>query len=812
MNKPLIAVMMFFLLAFGIVSVTQAQDQSIQGFLIKDRYNSVGSSMIKIGNDHASSRCTVTDALIQSQTKLYLLKGKSYEVKLAIITPNVTPAEVKFMVNGELTDSLNVGNKYILANGAVITLTAIRSNKATFTLDACSTLIGNCVTSQKSDILARGQTRTYTVGTKRYEVQAVYIGPTSAKLMVNGELTDSLSAGNKFILANGAVITVISIDASSKVKFSLEMSVGENCAPTPVPPPVGCATAPPVDGIMTQGQTQSYLLGEKTYEVQATYISATSAKLKINGELTDALAVDNEFILIDGTIIKIVTVEASSKLKQVRFQLKVGTCPTSSPCTDSDGGLDYNVKGSCADNTYNNMSDGCIVSNGDNNGYLREISCDDRSGSMRCEMNDYNCPNGCGDGACLASPPAPVCNAGYLCKDANTKAHQETNCDWSSITDCPNGCLNGECVVPPTCTSGSKCKDNNTKAYQQSNCSWSSITDCPNGCLNGDCVIPPPVCTAGFKCKDDTHQAYQATDCSWSQITFCPDTCVNGVCHVSCNAGMACKDANTKAYLESNCVWSQIVPCAKGCVNGACIDKSYTYAMTFSPEIKSDHYASGGYLEDFRNKKITFLGKTYTILAANHPAQNKIKFIFMAGAVDILDEGETKTYTLNGKDYVITASYVGPTEVKLKVNGQLTSSLTETQTYKLIDGVEVGIVDILAQNLAGEVDMVMFSLGADKLEISDSNTLNNQFDGVVSTNSGQSTLITAEIITSIDQGTQAGADVALSAIKFRYTQYNGQTESNTLITDLTSNNLNLDTTTFTNEYGTSTVAQSLVVN
>jgi len=194
----------------------------------------------------------------------------------------------------------------------------------------------------------------------------------------------------------------------------------------------------------------------------------------------------------------------------------------------------------------------------------------------------------------------------------------------------------------------------------------------------------------------------------------------------------------------------------------------YTYTLSASPSIKSDHN-SGNYLEDVRNKKISFLGNTYTILTADHDAQNDTTLTLMGGAVtDVLDEGETKTYTISGKEYEVTAAYIGASEVKIKVNGELTDALAETKTYKLKDATEVGIIDIMAQNLAGEVDRVEFSLGANKLQLADTNTVNGAFDGTVTMGSEELSNVKVDIVTSQDQGITAGNDVKISSIKFNY--------------------------------------------
>lgn len=66
-------------------------------------------------------------------------------------------------------------------------------------------------------------------------------------------------------------------------------------------------------------------------------------------------------------------------------------------CIDSDGGLDYYTRGYVlVDGSQ--INDGCIESDDYNNGWLREITCN-KDGDF--QFNDYECPNGCIDGACI---------------------------------------------------------------------------------------------------------------------------------------------------------------------------------------------------------------------------------------------------------------------------------------------------------------------------------------------------------------------------------------------------------------------------
>lgn len=157
-------------------------------------------------------------------------------------------------------------------------------------------------------------------------------------------------------------------------------------------------------------------------------------------------------------------------------------------------------------------------------------------------------------------------------------------------------------------------------------------------------------------------------------------------------------------------------------------DAILNYTLTFSTSIESDIDTTNNELEDFKNKKINMLGKEYTITKADYTAGTPdLTLTLMGGAVqDTLEEGETKSYTLEGKEYeveVVAISDVTNPEVKFKVNGEVTESLAETDTYKLSDGTTIGVRDLLT-NEAGEVtggDICEFYLGADKLEIRDEN-------------------------------------------------------------------------------------------
>ncbi|MEK6892288.1 MAG: hypothetical protein AABX25_03825, partial [Nanoarchaeota archaeon] len=77
---------------------------------------------------------------------------------------------------------------------------------------------------------------------------------------------------------------------------------------------------------------------------------------------------------------------------------RAGTCPQdckTSNCTDSDGGLNYYTKGKVTLSDGQVLEDVCGLQRYE--GYVIEYYCGDDS-----NVNNYKCPNGCKDGACIS--------------------------------------------------------------------------------------------------------------------------------------------------------------------------------------------------------------------------------------------------------------------------------------------------------------------------------------------------------------------------------------------------------------------------
>lgn len=183
---------------------------------------------------------------------------------------------------------------------------------------------------------------------------------------------------------------------------------------------------------------------------------------------------------------------------------------------------------------------------------------------------------------------------------------------------------------------------------------------------------------------------------------------------------------------------------------------------------------AGEVLDDFENTQVTMLGKVYDIVLARRPgggtnsgdAEDTIKLTMMGGSVrGSLLEGDSTTLETGGKSYEVTLTFVDETYAKFLVNGEQTDKLQVGDTYKLSDGIEVGLAERLYQSYAGGVHSADFFLGASKIELKDTD--------VASAAAGASTLkVGSETISGADvniEGTDDNTTFTLSKIRINMT-------------------------------------------
>jgi hypothetical protein len=182
-------------------------------------------------------------------------------------------------------------------------------------------------------------------------------------------------------------------------------------------------------------------------------------------------------------------------------------------------------------------------------------------------------------------------------------------------------------------------------------------------------------------------------------------------------------------------------------------EEAFRYELEFEEGFESDLDATTRDLDDMEDETLHILGEDFAVVDTDFSTTGRLTLSLMGGAIhDTIEEGETKTYTLKGKEYEVTAliisdwaGAVGSAKVKLKINGEVTKELQEGSTEILNDGTTLGIREVLP-NEAGETaggDILEFYLGAFKIQFEDTNTAAGSTDGVVEVN--EETLEDAEV-------------------------------------------------------------------
>ncbi|MCK4670886.1 MAG: hypothetical protein KAT43_06840, partial [Nanoarchaeota archaeon] len=164
-------------------------------------------------------------------------------------------------------------------------------------------------------------------------------------------------------------------------------------------------------------------------------------------------------------------------------------------------------------------------------------------------------------------------------------------------------------------------------------------------------------------------------------------------------------------------------------------DAMFEYELEFEEGLESSieldtSSTTRGELDDIEDEVFNLLGIDYTFVdSAIFITNSQVTLEFLGGDVtDTLEEGEIKTYTIDGVDYEVevliisdTGGRAGRGAVKFKVNGEVSDEMEDGETDVLSDGLEIGIREILpneAEEVAGG-DIVEFFLGANKIEFTD---------------------------------------------------------------------------------------------
>jgi hypothetical protein len=194
-------------------------------------------------------------------------------------------------------------------------------------------------------------------------------------------------------------------------------------------------------------------------------------------------------------------------------------------------------------------------------------------------------------------------------------------------------------------------------------------------------------------------------------------------------------------------------------------DYLFEYHLEFTEGADSEVDATDDNLPDLEGEVITILGAPFTIVdSLVDTTDNEITLTMLGGEVaDTLRDGETKTYTIDGKDYEVTAVFISSDDqsAKLSVNGVLSDEMGEGDTDVLESDVTLGVQDILTNQREGIVE---FYLGANKLRLVDTEYTDTTYEEDASVKVGTENVDNADLIIKATEGTD---ELTLNYIKYR---------------------------------------------
>lgn len=126
----------------------------------------------------------VAESLAMGEKREVQVGAIIYEVSLVATSGN----SAKFQVNGEVTDLIEVGARDFLADNTEIGVIEVSGNKVQFYLDAVPNIPSLSYIGANAPVMKEGDTRTFNVMGKQYEVYAESIDRGGAKVSVNGEM------------------------------------------------------------------------------------------------------------------------------------------------------------------------------------------------------------------------------------------------------------------------------------------------------------------------------------------------------------------------------------------------------------------------------------------------------------------------------------------------------------------------------------------------------------------------------------------------------------------------------------------------
>jgi hypothetical protein len=165
----------------------------------------------------------------------------------------------------------------------------------------------------------------------------------------------------------------------------------------------GCYNGACIDedkNILFEGKKTIYALNGIDYDITADFVGFDSVRFTINGEITSPIGEADSYTISDGkleiSVIEIISEQVAGGVRYVEFALSVGKEEVK--CTDSDGGVNYEVRGRTGTTCGGAEGAGCVEDICETSKLLTEYYCEGKDIASK----SYECPNFCdgGKGAC----------------------------------------------------------------------------------------------------------------------------------------------------------------------------------------------------------------------------------------------------------------------------------------------------------------------------------------------------------------------------------------------------------------------------
>ncbi|MDO8459936.1 MAG: hypothetical protein Q7S74_02405 [Nanoarchaeota archaeon] len=254
------------------------------------------------------------------------------------------------------------------------------------------------------------------------------------------------------------------------------------------------------------------------------------------------------------------------------------------------------------------------------------------------------------------------------CVNSNTVMEYACNSSGQSLasqTSCPSGysCSNGACVVNQITNS---CNDSDGGIFPFINGTVNLTVENASGYSVDYCITSTDLFE--YYCDGGNNLMKVQLNCTMFGSNY---KCQNGVCVINQNGTVnQCNDSD-----------GGFKPNTFGNIIGYTNNVSYSY---------SDYCINNSTLNERYCNGVQPTNSTYNCLINSTTACQNGKCIYI---VDII-EGQNKTVIVDGKIYNVSLGFVSSTAAKIIVNGEVTSSLHEGETYRLSEGTYISVIRI----------------------------------------------------------------------------------------------------------------------